>query len=50
MKPLDALLDPPAVVETAVVDAAVPGGEAIAETINITDFGKVDLRVAKIVK
>ena len=42
-KQLDALLEPePEPVPT-------PGGEAIAETINIKDFAKVDLRIAKIV-
>ncbi|MEG2155192.1 MAG: methionine--tRNA ligase [Burkholderiaceae bacterium] len=46
MKQLDALLEPPA----PVVEAVVPGGEPIAETIGIDDFAKVDLRVAKIVK
>ncbi|NYT68935.1 methionine--tRNA ligase [Pusillimonas noertemannii] len=40
---LDALFEPPA--------AAVPtpGGEAIAEVIDIKDFAKVDLRIARIV-
>lgn len=46
MKQLDALLEPPA----PVVEEVLPGGEAIAETIGIDDFAKVDLRVAKIVK
>ncbi|MFZ9233716.1 MAG: methionine--tRNA ligase subunit beta, partial [Hylemonella sp.] len=27
----------------------LPGGEAIAETISIDEFGKIDLRIAKIV-
>ncbi|MGO3890690.1 MAG: methionine--tRNA ligase [Paenalcaligenes sp.] len=40
---LDELLAPPA---APVVE---PGGEVIADTIDIKDFGKVDLRVAKIV-
>lgn len=40
---LDELLAPP---EAPVVE---PGGEVIADTIDIKDFGKVDLRVAKIV-
>ena len=42
---LDALLEPPAPVEEKVV----PGGTPIAETITIDDFGKVDLRIAKII-
>lgn len=46
MKQLDALFEPPA----PVVEEVLPGGEAIAETIGIDDFAKVDLRVARIVK
>ncbi len=46
MKQLDALLEPPA----PVAEEVLPGGEAIAETISIDDFAKLDLRVAKIVK
>ena len=42
---IDALFEPPAAVEAA----ALPGGEAIAPTITIDDFAKVDLRIAKIV-
>jgi methionyl-tRNA synthetase len=42
---LDALFEPPAVVEEKVT----PGGEAIAPTISIDDFAKVDLRIAEIV-
>jgi methionyl-tRNA synthetase len=42
---LEALFAPPPVVE----DKPVPGGEAIAPTIGIEDFAKVDLRIAKIV-
>ena len=41
---LAALFEPPA------VEKPVPGGEAIADTITIDDFAKVDLRIAKIVK
>jgi len=54
VKQLDALFEPPAHVEQAqpaietVVDK-VPGGEAIAPTIGIDDFAKIDLRIAKIV-
>jgi methionyl-tRNA synthetase len=44
-KQLDALLTPP----EPVVEAVVPGGEAIAPTITIDDFVKIDLRIAKIV-
>jgi len=40
---LDALFEPPAVA------APTPGGEAIAETIDIKDFAKIDLRIARIV-
>jgi methionyl-tRNA synthetase len=40
------LFEPPA---PAVVEAPKPGGEAIASTITIDDFAKVDLRIAKIV-
>ncbi|MFN3297313.1 methionine--tRNA ligase [Caldimonas sp.] len=42
-KLLDALFEPP------VVEAPSPGGEAIAPTIGIEDFAKIDLRIAKIV-
>jgi len=41
---LDALFEPPAEAEP------LPGGEALADTITIHDFAKVDLRIAKIVK
>ncbi|HLV29881.1 MAG TPA: methionine--tRNA ligase [Burkholderiaceae bacterium] len=40
---LDALFEPPAAAPVT------PGGEAIAETIDIKDFAKVDLRIARIV-
>ncbi|MDX3896255.1 methionine--tRNA ligase [Pusillimonas sp.] len=40
---LDALFEPPAAA------VATPGGEAIADPIDIKDFGKVDLRIARIV-
>src|SRR3546814_1452886 len=36
------LVEPPA------APVPTPGGEAIAETIDIKDFGKVDLRIARI--
>ena len=42
---LDALFEPPAVIE----EKRIPGGEAIAPTISIDDFTKIDLRIAKIV-
>ncbi len=45
-KLLDALFEPPAAPAPA---APTPGGEAIAPTITIDDFAKVDLRIAKIV-
>jgi len=34
-------------IENEIIDS--PGGEAIAPTINIDDFAKIDLRIAKIV-
>lgn len=48
-KQLDALfaLAAPAAAEA---EKPLPGGEAIAETININDFAKIDLRIAKIVE
>ena len=42
-KQLEALLEP------TVVEAPLPGGEALAPEIKIDDFAKVDLRIAKIV-
>ena len=45
-KQLDALFDAP----QATTPAHLPGGEAIAEEIGITDFTRVDLRIARIVK
>jgi methionyl-tRNA synthetase len=45
IKMLDALFEPPAVVE----EKLIPGGEEIAPTISIDDFAKVDLRIAEIV-
>jgi methionyl-tRNA synthetase len=51
-KRLDALFEPPAAADAA-PDAApadtLPGGEAIAATITVDDFAKVDLRIARIV-
>jgi methionyl-tRNA synthetase len=50
-KQLDALLEPPAAApaEAPAAAQALPGGEALAPTIDINDFGKIDLRIAKIV-
>ncbi len=54
VKQLEALFEPPAQVEQAqeaienIVDQH-PGGEAIAPTIGIDEFAKIDLRIAKIV-
>ncbi|MEI2744919.1 MAG: methionine--tRNA ligase [Burkholderiales bacterium 68-10] len=56
-KQLDALFEPPApaqqalaAIESEAIEAtAVPGGEALAPTITIDDFAKVDLRIARIV-
>ncbi|AHV92235.1 methionine--tRNA ligase [Bordetella holmesii] len=45
-KMLDALFEAPAAPPEP---AATPGGEALAETISIDDFAKVDLRIAKII-
>ncbi len=42
-KLLDALFEPPEVAPVT------PGGEAIADTIDIKDFAKIDLRIARIV-
>lgn len=49
-KLLDDLFEPPAAeaVEAA-APAALPGGEALADTITIDDFAKIDLRIARIV-
>lgn len=51
---LDALVEAPAAAADAQAaqdagPAATPGGEAIADTITIDDFAKIDLRVARIV-
>jgi methionyl-tRNA synthetase len=45
-KQLDALFEPPAAAPAALV---LPGGEALAPEIGITDFTRIDLRVALIV-
>jgi methionyl-tRNA synthetase len=44
-KQLDALFEAPG----GAAEAAAPGGTPVAATVNIDDFGKVDLRIAKIV-
>ena len=44
-KQLDALFEAP----SSAPQAVAPGGAPVASTINIDDFGKIDLRVAKIV-
>ncbi len=51
VKQLDALFEPPPEAAPAPLadESALPGGEAIAPTITIDDFAKVDLRIAKIV-
>jgi methionyl-tRNA synthetase len=45
---LDALFEPPSAPEPE-PEKLTPGGEAIGPTINIDDFAKIDLRIAKIV-
>ncbi|MEZ5605925.1 MAG: methionine--tRNA ligase [Burkholderiaceae bacterium] len=56
IKQLEALFEPPApipparsAIETVVLEQ-LPGGEAIAPTIGIDDFAKIDLRIARIVE
>jgi len=50
-KQLDALFEPPPEAAGAAATAgALPGGEALAGTIGIDDFAKIDLRIARIVK
>ena len=48
---LEALFEPPAQEQPTAetVEAIAPGGEAIAPTITIDDFAKIDLRIALIV-
>ena len=53
-KQLEALFEPPPQSEpdpvaTDLIASSLPGGEAIAPTITIDDFAKIDLRIAKIV-
>jgi len=51
VKQLEALFEPPALVESAstATESVAPGGEELAPTISIDDFAKIDLRIAKIV-
>ncbi|MFT6590524.1 MAG: methionyl-tRNA synthetase, partial [Rhodoferax sp.] len=51
VKQLEALFEAtePAPTTEAVIEPTLPGGEAIAPTISIDDFAKIDLRIAKIV-
>ncbi|MBS0401222.1 MAG: methionine--tRNA ligase [Proteobacteria bacterium] len=53
IKQLDALFEPPAPAQQAPAatnsEATTPGGEALAPTISIDDFAKIDLRIARIV-
>ena len=55
MKQLEALFEPPAPAPQALAaieteaEAPLPGGEALAPTIGIDDFAKIDLRIARIV-
>jgi methionyl-tRNA synthetase len=49
IKQLEALFEPAAIEETAATPALTPSNEAIAPTITIDDFAKVDLRIAQIV-
>ncbi len=50
-KQLEALFEAPEPVETAqaAIKSIAPGGEEIAPVISIDDFGKIDLRIARIV-
>ena len=48
IKQLEALFEAPEPV--AAPEVALPGGEAMAPTIGIDDFAKIDLRIAKIVE
>ncbi len=54
IKQLEALFEPPALADTAqpatdLIASALPGGEALAPTITIDDFARIDLRIALIV-
>jgi methionyl-tRNA synthetase len=44
-KQLDALFEPPA----SVAEPVLPGGAALAESISIDDFARLDLRIARVV-
>ena len=51
IKQLEALFEPATPVDPAqaAIESIAPGGEEIAPTISIDDFGKIDLRIARIV-
>ncbi len=49
-KLLDALFEPPAVATAVEAVQAFPGGEEIAGIVQVDDFAKIDLRIAKIVE
>ncbi len=49
-KQLEALFELPEPEVAAAAAPALPGGEAMAPTIGIEDFSKIDLRIAKILK
>jgi methionyl-tRNA synthetase len=46
-KQVDALFEPPA--EAAPTAVAAPGGEPVGAEITIDDFGRIDMRIAKVV-
>jgi len=48
-KQIDALFEPQAEAVDAAPAAALPGGAAVADTITIDDFAKLDFRIARIV-
>ena len=48
-KQIDALFEPPAGAEGSMPSIPLPGGAAIADTITIDDFAKLDFRIARIV-
>ncbi len=51
IKQLEALFEPAAPAEPAqaAIESIAPGGEEVAPSIGIDDFGKIDLRVARVV-
>ena len=48
-KLLDQLLEPPPEAAAPAAATDLPGGEALADTIGIDDFARIDLRIARIV-